>query len=49
MAKFIKSMAKNSLSLDSETEKLVKSEVSRLTSRLAFYNSDASTNSLKNA
>ena len=37
IARFIKSMAVNNLSLDSETEAFVKSEVKRLTSGLNFY------------
>lgn len=37
LARFIKSMAENKLLLDSETDKLVKSEVTRLVKDLAFY------------
>ena len=40
IAKFIKSMAANSLGLDVETENFVKAEVSRLTQCLNFYKSE---------
>jgi glycine/serine hydroxymethyltransferase len=40
IAKFIKSMAANSLALDVETENFVKAEVRRLTEGLNFYKSE---------